>query len=274
MRMWVRGNPYLKAIARAAPRVDLDGNAAGVPTPEEITQAINEIFKRTGETLKPPRAASPYAHPDFKRAKTILISFPLGVPLAGDERDFMLGVLTRHPEAGRKSAEGATGILVNEHRKSGNRCFFLIRADGVTESFSLVKCFEASTPRTQAASPSSPANPVTPTRPATPEIVEATVRVKAAKVIVPVRIEQFPKIDVPEGAKAPAGVDLVLKSGEVALHATINRKSFRKAMRTIEESPAGTFVVVQGALGLDGTILEAGMVVQPPKGEAAKSGEA
>jgi hypothetical protein len=96
-------------------------------------------------------------------------------------------------------------------------------------------------------------------------VVEAAIRVRAAKVSVPMRADQFPIIQVAEGAAAPDGIDLTVRSGDVSLQATLGCKGYRKATKSVSEGGGEGYVVLQGALGEGGVILDAGLMYQAPR---------
>ena len=84
-----------------------------------------------------------------------------------------------------------------------------------------------------------------------------------AKVTVPLKADDvdFLSVLVPEPQPQP-DVTLRIDAGGVPLKVTFKGKNFRKSVKSITR---GTFVVIQGKLGPGGNILEAGIVLQPPK---------
>jgi hypothetical protein len=84
-----------------------------------------------------------------------------------------------------------------------------------------------------------------------------------AKVSVPLKADEvdFSSVLVPEPKTQP-DVTLRIDAGGVALKVTFKGKNFRKSVKAIIP---GCFVVIQGKLGPGGNILEAGIVLQPPK---------
>jgi len=84
-----------------------------------------------------------------------------------------------------------------------------------------------------------------------------------AKVSVPLKADEvdFSAVLVPEPNTQP-DVTLRIDAGGVLLKVTFKGKNFRKSMKAVIP---GCFVVIQGRLGPGGNILEAGIVLQPPK---------
>ena len=84
-----------------------------------------------------------------------------------------------------------------------------------------------------------------------------------AKVSVPLKADEvdFSSVLVPEPKPQP-DVTLRIDAGGVPLKVTFKGKNFRKSMKGIIP---GCFVVIQGRLAPGGEILEAGIVLQPPK---------
>jgi len=84
-----------------------------------------------------------------------------------------------------------------------------------------------------------------------------------AKVSVPLKADEvdFSSVLVPEPKTQP-DVTLRIDAGGVPFKVTFKGKNFRKSMKAIIP---GCFVVIQGRLGPGGNILEASIVLQPPK---------
>lgn len=84
-----------------------------------------------------------------------------------------------------------------------------------------------------------------------------------AKITVPLKADEvdFASVLVPEPQAQP-DVTLRIDAGGVPLKATFKGKNFRKSVKAITP---GVFVIIQGKLGPGGNILEAGIVLQPPK---------
>ncbi len=84
-----------------------------------------------------------------------------------------------------------------------------------------------------------------------------------SKITVPLKADEvdFASVLVPEPQSQP-DVTLRIDAGGVLLKVTFKGKNFRKSMKAITP---GCFVVIQGKLGPGGNILEAGIVLQPPK---------
>lgn len=85
----------------------------------------------------------------------------------------------------------------------------------------------------------------------------------SAKITVPLKADEvdFASVLVPEPKTQP-DVTLRIDAGGVPLRVTFKGKNFRKSMKALTP---GVFVVIQGKLGPGGEILEAGIVLQPPK---------
>ena len=84
-----------------------------------------------------------------------------------------------------------------------------------------------------------------------------------SKITVPLKADEvdFASVLVPEPKPQP-DVTLRIDAGGVPLKVTFKGKNFRKSMKAVIP---GCFVVIQGKLGPGGNILEAGIVLQPPK---------
>lgn len=84
-----------------------------------------------------------------------------------------------------------------------------------------------------------------------------------SKITVPLKADEvdFASVLVPEPGTQP-DVTLRIDAGGVPLKVTFKGKNFRKSMKAITP---GCFVVIQGKLGPGGNILEAGIMLQPPK---------
>ena len=91
-----------------------------------------------------------------------------------------------------------------------------------------------------------------------------------AKITVPLKADEvdFASVLVSEPQTQP-DVTLRIDAGGVPLKVTFKGKNFRKSVKAIAP---GVFVVIQGKLGPGGTILEAGIVLQPPKPAPASAG--
>jgi len=79
------------------------------------------------------------AYRQFKRCQAIRDSYPDGVPLSPEDRKVVLATLRRHPRGREKFGVGVAHVVVDTY-VGGTRCFFVIRADGSVEDFSLRKC--------------------------------------------------------------------------------------------------------------------------------------
>ena len=61
-----------------------------------------------------------------------------GEPLAGEEHEFVLALLLRHPRAEEKLADGMSHFTVNSNGY-GSHCFYIHRPSGLSEHFSYIK---------------------------------------------------------------------------------------------------------------------------------------
>ena len=88
-----------------------------------------------------------------------------------------------------------------------------------------------------------------------------------AKITVSLKADEvdFASVLVPEPKPQP-DVTLRIDAGGVPLKVTFRGKNFRKSVKAIAP---GMFVVIQGKFSPGGNILEAGIVLQPPKLEQA-----
>jgi len=88
---------------------------------------------------------APPAYRQFKRCQAIRDSYPDGVPLSPEDRKVVLATLRHHPRGREKFGCGVAHVVVDTY-VGGTRCFFVIRADGSVEDFSLRKCVGYDTP--------------------------------------------------------------------------------------------------------------------------------
>jgi len=79
----------------------------------------------------------------------------------------------------------------------------------------------------------------------------------------------FGPLLAPDGKPQP-DVTLKIEAKGVTLSASFRGKNFRKVVKAI---PPGSYVIVQGKLGVNNTVLEAGIAIQFPKEELAASAE-
>ena len=84
-----------------------------------------------------------------------------------------------------------------------------------------------------------------------------------AKITIPLRADQvdFSAVLAPEPGPQP-DVTLQIDASGVPLKVTFRGKNFRKSLKALVP---GAFVVIQGKLGPNGEILEAGIALQMPK---------
>ncbi len=92
-----------------------------------------------------------------------------------------------------------------------------------------------------------------------------TLEVRSIKVTIPIQAEELPTDCIaPDGQKAEP-IKMTFKSGDIALVATLNGKSYKKQMKKVEP---GAFAVIQGKLGANNEMIECGITIQPPKQKA------
>jgi len=94
------------------------------------------------------------------------------------------------------------------------------------------------------------------------------VDVKAIKVIIPVPVEDLPTDCLPPPGEKILPIELEFRHGDVTLKATISGRSYKKAMKKFVP---GAFVMIQGKLGADNTLVQCGLTVQVPKKKADSS---
>lgn len=146
LHRWTSRPDYLDAIVARTPRVGLDGEPHGEPDENAARLAAARLAemkhprRKTFPKAPPNRISSIYGTPDFARARSIRLAAAPGKPLSPEDRDFLVGLLRNHPEAGRKIGAGVAEILVSEGR------FMLVRADGTKDDFSVAKCLGATQP--------------------------------------------------------------------------------------------------------------------------------
>ena len=75
-----------------------------------------------------------------KECQAIKNRYADGVPLNKTDKTLVITALRKHPKAREKFGVGINAIVVSKY-VYGSRCYFVIRADGTTEDFSLRKCF-------------------------------------------------------------------------------------------------------------------------------------
>lgn len=76
-------------------------------------------------------------------ARSILIGQTLEVPIEGTQREFLIGLLERHPNATRKFGCGIQDVFVRINWKTEHyedRCFWLRRVDGTETDWSYREC--------------------------------------------------------------------------------------------------------------------------------------
>jgi hypothetical protein len=96
------------------------------------------------------------------------------------------------------------------------------------------------------------------------------IEVKAMKITIPLPAEKLPTDCIPPEGQPVGPVNLTLACGDVVLTATLNGKSYKRAMKTVQP---GAFAVIQGKLAAGNTIVECGLTIQSPKAAASPSTE-
>lgn len=146
LHRWTSHPDYLEAIAAGTPRVGLNGEAHGEPDEDAVRIATGRLaeLKRPRRKALPkapaPRPPSIHGNPDLARAKSIRMAAEPDTPLSPEDRDFLVGLLRRHPDAG-----GKIGAGIAEIRVSGGK-FILHRVDGTQDDFSVIKCLGETRP--------------------------------------------------------------------------------------------------------------------------------
>jgi hypothetical protein len=135
---WCGKSPTPTTIpARTNRNVLVFSKDCGFTTKESSRMANITI---AGQTFKSKELAK-------KRARTIMYGVQPGVPLTADERDFILGLLEKHPRRDEKVGCGVADVFVRLNPKFGkNRSFWLRRRDGSETDFSFEKCLSPVNP--------------------------------------------------------------------------------------------------------------------------------
>lgn len=76
----------------------------------------------------------------FEECRAIRDKYDDGIPLSPEDRKVVLSALRKHPKGREKFGAGVQAVVVDKF-VGGTRCFFVVRADGTAEDFSLRKCF-------------------------------------------------------------------------------------------------------------------------------------
>lgn len=79
----------------------------------------------------------------IEQVRTVLYSYDIGTFLSDSDRELMMRVIERHPNAKEKIGSGIKNINV-EHSGYGTRCFKIHRTDNSVIDFSFIKCFKKS----------------------------------------------------------------------------------------------------------------------------------
>jgi hypothetical protein len=99
--------------------------------------------------------------------------------------------------------------------------------------------------------------------------MSATLAAKAIKVTLVVDPAAVVAIPLRDGAPAPV---VTIAAGGRSLRATFNAKSLRRTQATIRDvGPEAVAVVIQGKLGPDDEVLEAGIVATPKTPKPAEA---
>lgn len=69
----------------------------------------------------------------------VLYRHPLLEPIRGDDHEFLLELLKKHPSTVEKVGVGVKQFTV-ENAKGGTRCFYVTRVDNSRSDFSFMKC--------------------------------------------------------------------------------------------------------------------------------------
>ena len=71
----------------------------------------------------------------------ILYRYDIKVPVTGDDHEFLMDLLKKHPKAIEKIGVGVKHFTI-EPSKGGTRCFYVTRIDGSHDDFSYAKCLK------------------------------------------------------------------------------------------------------------------------------------
>ncbi len=88
------------------------------------------------------------------------------------------------------------------------------------------------------------------------------IEVRSIKITIPIQADSLPTDCIPPDGKPVVPVPISFKCGDIIMTATLNGKSYKKAMKGVVP---GAMAVIQGKLGPGNEILECGMAIQPPK---------
>ncbi len=138
LRWWTCGINYQAALMWRMPRVGLDGVPCGLVDDSVVKGAILHVARCL--KLPPDRIDVRKLHPDYRRAKHILLTTEPETALPDDQRAFVADLLSHHPNAADKFGAGLAEIRVTKEARGGCK-FMAVRVDGSSDDFSLLKCF-------------------------------------------------------------------------------------------------------------------------------------
>jgi hypothetical protein len=76
------------------------------------------------------------------KCREIIAAIENGELVTGDDAEFLLWLLDRHPRAAEKIGQGVAGFTV-QSASMGTRCFVVHRMDGSSTDFSFQSCITA-----------------------------------------------------------------------------------------------------------------------------------
>lgn len=65
--------------------------------------------------------------------------------IAGEDLDFVVALFARHPEARTKAGTGVVGFYVDQRPRCRTANFYVVRADGSSDDFSIKRCLGIAT---------------------------------------------------------------------------------------------------------------------------------
>ena len=95
------------------------------------------------------------------------------------------------------------------------------------------------------------------------------IEVKAIKITIPILASELPTTCIPPEGQKVLPIKITLKCGDITMSATLNGKSYKKA---VSNAQPGSMAIIQGRLGPGNEILDAGITIMPPKAEPVSAG--
>lgn len=91
-------------------------------------------------------AVTPAQRKAYRAVQEIKARYADGEPLSKPDRTLILTLLRQHPHGRAKFGVGVNAVVLGPYINN-TRCFFVIRADGTAEDFSIRKCLGLPTGR-------------------------------------------------------------------------------------------------------------------------------